>query len=738
MADMARPSAAELAYDEEPGPPLLPAGNHALRRAHEELGLDPVEAEALLVLLAAHLEPRYRALYAVLSDNRQAEPPLTDRLLFTVLGRTPERRRILLESLAPGGRLIETGLVISSAGAHPPLERPLDLAPEVRGALLGFSTPRAALGASIEWQSLATPASSSAPRFFVVFGSGEWLDEIDRAGAAPRGRMFVAAPENVAQAASLWRLGALHDALPVLDLKGLDAATERAVAAEAHRLVETYGGRAAVVARRPIPIAAPQRAAPIPSFTDRCRAWQTEALRRGVELSDAEAARLASAFRLGARAIAQAFDAAFALTAEALAEAAARLLHLPVRHGVLVPATHTFADLVVRESTRAALERLVHFARHRDRLAEELDLEDHFRLRRGPIVLFSGQSGTGKTLSAEIVARELGRPLYVVELSQLVSKYIGETEKNIEQVLTEAERAEVVLFFDEADALFSARTESVSSSNDRYANLEVGYLLQRIERHEGLVILATNLRNAIDEAFLRRFHFRVEFPLPEAGERRAIWEQMIPDRLRRATELDLSAVARAHRLSGGEIRNVALKAIFLAEQEGAPLAQAHVERAVATELLEMGRLARRPTERAMLDRGALLRELIEALERIVDEHLRARFAKEIFVIHGAPTKEGLAGKRPAVSIAVYRMTAPKAGSLRVGLVLSTWSHRPVEEHELLGAIYDALWARSLDSIGGRKATLRVQESYDFDLLHRFWSSHGHPVRASLVVDGEIG
>jgi hypothetical protein len=163
-----------------------------------------------------------------------------------------------------------------------------------------------------------------------------------------------------------------------------------------------------------------------------------------------------------------------------------------------------------------------------------------------------------------------------------------------------------------------------------------------------------------------------------------------------------------------------------------------VERAVATELLEMGRLARRPRDGAPPDRGELLRELIEAVERIVDEHLRARFSKEIFVVHGAPTKEGLSGKRPAVSVAVYRMTAPKAGSLRIGLVLSTWSHRPALEHELLGAVFDALWARSLDTIGGRKATLRVQESYDFDLLHRFWSSHGHPVRASVVVDGEIG
>src|SRR5690606_30965169 len=150
-------------------------------------------------------------------------------------------------------------------------------------------------------------------------------------------------------------------------------------------------------------------------------------------------------------------------------------------------------------------------------------LEHRFRLQRGPIVLFSGRSGTGKTLGAEIVANELRRPPHVVDLARLVSKYNGETDKNIHEVLAAGERAGAVLFFDEADSLFSQRTE-VSNSNDRFANLEVGYLLQRIETHDGLVILATNLRQSIDEAFLRRFHTRVEFPLPGPVERRKIWE----------------------------------------------------------------------------------------------------------------------------------------------------------------------------------------------------------------------
>src|SRR6185503_10583612 len=218
-------------------------------------------------------------------------------------------------------------------------------------------------------------------------------------------------------------------------------------------------------------------------------------------------------------------------------------------------------------------------------IADAQGLDARFRLRRGPVVLFSGRSGTGKTLAAEVVAGAVGRPLFTVDLSQLVSKYIGETEKHIDDVLRGGERAGAVLFFDEADAMFSSRTD-VSTSNDRYANLEVGYLLQRIEQHDGLVILATNLNQSIDEAFLRRFHARVEFPFPEPSERRRIWELMLAGT---AADVNLERIA-CQRLAGGDIRNAALKAIFLAAQDGSPVGQVHVERAVALELYELGRL----------------------------------------------------------------------------------------------------------------------------------------------------
>jgi AAA+ superfamily predicted ATPase len=762
---MARPPAAELALDDEPPPALIPEGDHALTRARDGLALSAAETEALLVLLAPHVEPRYRALYGVLQDNLQ-QPWTTEQLVLSVLGRSPDRRRALLASLAEEGRLVGAGFVTAQPGAQPPLARGLDLAPEVRDALLGLPAPASLAGVSLA-QRPAPPAAeddearaSDEPPVVIVFGHGDGRDEIDALArrAHPTQHVLGEAGDRAAvRAAGLaaWRLGVLAGALPIVDLGGLEQGADAMVGGEIARRAAIHGGRVVLRAREPLAITAPHVEARTPGYAERRRAWQEEAARRGGSLSDESAGRLAANFRFGPGGIARAFAAAAVANAvgargagdtpealpseDALRSAATRLVRVPIRHAAEVPVSRTFADLVVRDTTRAALDRLVHYAENRDRLAEERGLEARFRLRRGPIALFSGLSGTGKTLAAECVAHALGRPLWVVDLSRLVSKYIGETEKHIAEVLTDAERAGVVLFFDEADALFSSRTE-VSTSNDRYANLEVGFLLQRVERHDGLVILATNLRHVIDEAFLRRFQFRVEFPFPEAGERRGIWERMLPKGVPRAGELDLDTIARAHRLSGGDITNAALKAIFLAEREGPPLTQAHLDRAVSMELLELGRLSRREAAAAdePPDRGALIRRFVEAVAELLEAHLRKRFIKEIHLVHGAPTKEALAGRRPAVNVALYRMAVPRAGGLRLGMIVSAWSLKAEEEHELLGAAHEALALGALGEVLGAKAVMRVQESYDFELLHRFWSSHGHPVRASIVVEGEVG
>ncbi|HTV20610.1 MAG TPA: AAA family ATPase [Polyangiaceae bacterium] len=745
---LARPSFAELALDDPSAaqPALIPEGDHPLARAQGLLGLDAPLAEALLVLLAPHLEPRYRALYAVLQDDNQSLGA-TERLLLCVLGRTRERRLALYEGLAETGRLAGSGMVVPLAGVFGPLGRPFDLAPEVKAALLGLRPTTSLAGAEWSPPLEARPARgevrAAGAGAAVIFGAGEWQALARRLAADERGLLIARlggdrdAAGRLALAA--WRAATLAGGIAVLDLTDLDAGPDIAVAAEVLQKVEQFGGRVLLRARQELALPVPQHEAPAATYAERRRAWATAAMERGLALDEAAFGRLASHSRVSPEELAQVFGAANELTEAGLAQAAARRHHRPIRHGVRVPARRTLGDLVVRESTRRGLERLVYFVQNRDRIAEALGRGALSGQRRGPLVLFSGLSGTGKTLAAEAVAHSLARPLYVVDLSQLVSKYIGDTEKHIDQVLSEAERAGVVLFFDEADSMFASRTEQVSNANDRFANMSVGFLLHRIERHDGVVILATNLRHSIDAAFMRRFHFRLEFPFPEPAERQRIWQMVLPPALVERAGLDLGALAERHRLSGGEIRNVAEKAVFLAEQAGEPLDAGVIERAVALELFELGRLVRHARGlEAGPDTGAVLRHFTERLEAFIDERLRQRFTKEIHLVHGAPTREALSGRRPAVSLALYRIAHPRAAGLRLGFVISAWAQRTEDEHELLGAVHDALTQGSLGQLGDAKVSWRVQESYDSEMLHRFWSSHGHPMRAGVALDVEIG
>jgi hypothetical protein len=206
----------------------------------------------------------------------------------------------------------------------------------------------------------------------------------------------------------------------------------------------------------------------------------------------------------------------------------------------------------------------------------------------GIVALFAGPSGTGKTLAAEVVAGELGLDLYKVDLSAVVSKYIGETEKNLERIFGAAAAGDLVLFFDEADALFGKRSE-VSDAHDRYANIEVAYLLQRLETYDGLVVLATNMQRNIDQAFLRRISVAVDFVLPEEPERRAIWGRSFPPTAPVA-DLDLGFLARQFKVSGGIIHNAALGAAFLAADEGGPISMRHAVLAMKREFQKLGRL----------------------------------------------------------------------------------------------------------------------------------------------------
>jgi SpoVK/Ycf46/Vps4 family AAA+-type ATPase len=246
-------------------------------------------------------------------------------------------------------------------------------------------------------------------------------------------------------------------------------------------------------------------------------------------------------------------------------------------------------DLVLARSVLKGLHDLAARARHRDQVLTGWRMRRGGGRGRGITALFAGDSGTGKTMSAEVIAAELGLDLYTVNLATVVDKYVGETEKNLERIFTEAGGVNAVLFFDEADAIFGKRSE-VRDAHDRYANIESAYLLQRMETFDGLAILATNLRANIDEAFTRRLDSIVDFPAPTEDLRLRLWQQCLAAPLPTAPDLDLSFCARSFELAGGNIRSASITAAYLAAEAGQPVGMAEVISAIEQEYRKLGRL----------------------------------------------------------------------------------------------------------------------------------------------------
>jgi SpoVK/Ycf46/Vps4 family AAA+-type ATPase len=250
---------------------------------------------------------------------------------------------------------------------------------------------------------------------------------------------------------------------------------------------------------------------------------------------------------------------------------------------------YTWADIILPPDQLEHLREVCAHVKHRQRVFAEWGFGGKISLGKGLSALFVGPSGTGKTMAAEVIAGELGLDLFKIDLSCLVSKYIGETEKNLSRVFEEAEQSNAILFFDEADSVFGKRSE-VKDSHDRYANIEVNYLLQRMEEYEGVVILASNYQKNIDEAFTRRIRFIVEFPFPDDDYRRRIWGKVFPEHTPLGEDIDFDFLAHKLKLSGGNIRNIALGAAFLAAGNGGRVQMGHVVCAAKREFQKMGRL----------------------------------------------------------------------------------------------------------------------------------------------------
>ncbi|HEX9595413.1 MAG TPA: ATP-binding protein, partial [Anaerolineales bacterium] len=249
---------------------------------------------------------------------------------------------------------------------------------------------------------------------------------------------------------------------------------------------------------------------------------------------------------------------------------------------------YTWGDIVLPEDSLAQLHEICQRVTQRRRVLGEWGFDRKLSLGKGVNALFAGPSGTGKTMAAEIVANELGLDLYKIDLAGVVSKYIGETEKNLDRIFREAEDANAMLFFDEADALFGKRS-AIKDAHDRYANIEISYLLQKMEAYDGLAILATNLRQNLDEAFIRRLAFTVHFPFPDEASRRRIWQGIWPAATPLGEAVDLDFMAGQFKLSGGNIKNNALAAAFLAATDGGAVTMEHLLQATRREYQKMGK-----------------------------------------------------------------------------------------------------------------------------------------------------
>ncbi len=303
----------------------------------------------------------------------------------------------------------------------------------------------------------------------------------------------------------------------------------------------------------------------------------------------------------------------FALTPAQIRDAVATAVDTAIQHRQLVSSESLFAaaraqsspalgnlarkiaprynwhDIVLPDDQVLMLRELVATVRGRALVLGQWGLARKLTASEGVTALFAGPPGTGKTMAAEVVAAELGLDLYKIDLSTIVSKYIGETEKNLDRIFSEAESSNAILFFDEADAIFGKRSE-VKDAHDRYANIEVSYLLQRMEAYNGVTILATNLRANLDDAFTRRLQFAIDFPFPDEAYRLLIWKTLFPPEVPRDESVDFSLMARRFRLAGGNIRNIIVNAAYQAASNGGKVTMAHLMHGTRRELQKMGRL----------------------------------------------------------------------------------------------------------------------------------------------------
>jgi AAA+ superfamily predicted ATPase len=621
--------AAEMAVRRRQTPDL------PVERLSRQFHVSPLESDILLCLLATEVDGGLLQACACLHDD-PSRRWLTPGLLWRLLGLDPSSPKALAP-FAPGSPLLQHRLVLAPAQINhypvPLLERPLKLDDRIVAFLLGADALDAALAGVVELvrtgvadgmpavppellshfsHLLAWWRQAASPPLLLVGRRG--------AGKTAAARYLAAAlcrPLLIAAASQLtpdfWfalrREADLRGAL--IYLQGFELVPDPEVWWP--RLGEGViaGATGELTARlAPAPFVVHF---PLPDYEVRHTLWRQSLNGQGHTLDLAD---LAGQFRFTPGQILEATQVArqeawlqhgpeaAPTRAELLAGARGQSNPALSRLATRVEATYDWDDLVLPPAQMAQLRAIVGQQRHAAQVYDSWGFGRKLPYGRGLAALFSGPSGTGKTMSATILARALGLDLYKIDLAGVVSKYIGETEKNLDRIFEEARTANIVLFFDEADALFGKRSE-VKDAHDRYANIEISYLLQKMEGYEGVSILATNFSQNLDEAFGRRMQFVVEFPLPDAADRERIWRGLLPAEAPVAADADFAFLARRFELTGGHIKNCVVAAAFAAAARQEAIGMAHLVRAVAAEFGKLGR----PLQRAAFgDYYALARQ----------------------------------------------------------------------------------------------------------------------------------
>ncbi len=594
-----------------------------------EFKLTPVAQLVLLVVVAPSMWGELARLYGILA-NDDARPLVDEFMVAQILAAhaSPYEVAQELDREAP---LVRHGLVQVGAGGQRPF-LPLSCDPIVPRMLRGAN-----VGADLEDVKIISESRA----FDMLLIPAEVKDDIAKRVAdspgSDAGRIVVRGRSGSGRHAILATLGAAADRwlgvidaspflrdlrrragdlrvalrrahllglLPCVDgLEGIpsdDAGARDSV----RQILDEHPGPLAV--RLPldaeVPLSPGYLSIDLPplSMEHRIEVWQTMLAEHALQVRDPS--ELADRFSVGPGAIARVCaqvaarhaagelardaDASLAIEQAIRQYLASKLRATATRVERLASWSRVILPPDIQESVLELIARI----KHRRIVYDRWGMGDIITTSRGVTALFSGGPGTGKTLVASAIANELGMDLYRVDLSRIMSKWIGETEQNLAKLFDAAEDGHAIILFDEADSLFSKRTE-VKSSVDRYANLEVNYLLQRFDTFEGIAILTTNFGTSIDNAFKRRLSFRLTFPFPDEEARESLWRAHLPAALPRTGEFDLADLARRYRLSGGYIRNATLRAAFLAAEEHVPLSMDHLERAIKAEFREIGKIA---------------------------------------------------------------------------------------------------------------------------------------------------